>query len=144
MLGAWLHNFSLTKYLISQVIQRPEDRLSALREYVVNARMEDRELKEAGYRVQIIKPDPKQGGVLQFGTEIIISEDKSLATLLGASPGASTSVDIMLHVIEKCYPHYIQDTKKIQELIPSYGKKLNDDIQLITETRKRTHEVLWI
>jgi malate dehydrogenase (quinone) len=106
--------------------------------------MEDRDLKEAGYRVQIIKPDPKQGGTLQFGTEVIISQDGTLATLLGASPGASTSVDIMLHVIESCFPQYLQDQQKIEELIPSYGKKLNDDEKLLNEVRTRTHQVLGI
>ncbi len=106
--------------------------------------MEDRDLKEAGYRVQIIKPDSKQGGTLQFGTEVIISQDGTLATLLGASPGASTSVDIMLHVIEKCFPSYLQDQQKIEQLIPSYGKKLNDDAQLLNEMRAWTHEALGI
>jgi len=62
------------------------DRLDALREYVIDARPEDWDLKEAGYRVQIIKADKKQGGTLQFGTEVIVSADHTLATLLGASP----------------------------------------------------------
>jgi malate dehydrogenase (quinone) len=73
MLGVGAHNIPLTRYLIQQVIQSPEDRMAALREYMPSAKTKDRELKEAGYRVQIIKPDSSQGGVLQFGTEVIVS-----------------------------------------------------------------------
>ena len=42
----------------------------------------------AGQRVQIIKPDPQHTGVLEFGTELVAAEDRSLVALLGASPGA--------------------------------------------------------
>jgi malate dehydrogenase (quinone) len=73
MIGAGLHNIPLTRYLIQQVLQSSEDRMAALREYMPTAQAKDWELKEAGYRVQIIKPDSKQGGMLQFGTEVIVS-----------------------------------------------------------------------
>jgi malate dehydrogenase (quinone) len=47
-------------------MQSPQDCLAALREYIPNARLEDRDLKDAGNRVQIIKADPKDGGKLEF------------------------------------------------------------------------------
>jgi hypothetical protein len=59
-------------------------------------------LEVAGQRVQIIKKDPEHGGVLQFGTEVVSSSDGSIAALLGASPGASTSVSIMLQLLQLC------------------------------------------
>ena len=87
MLMAGLHNISLTKYLIQQVLQSPEDRLDALREYFPNAQMDDWELEVAGQRVQVIKKDDEEGGVLEFGTEVVSAADGSIAALLGASPG---------------------------------------------------------
>ena len=68
-----------------------------------NAKIEDWEALFAGQRVQIIKKDSNGRGSLQFGTEVITSSDGTLAALLGASPGASTAVDIMLQVLERCF-----------------------------------------
>lgn len=141
MLWAGIHNLPLTKYLINQVMQSSDDRLKALREYVVDANKEDRKLQEAWYRVQIIKSDKKQWWILQFGTEVIVSEDKTFSTLLWASPWASTAVSIMLEVVEKSFPQY---TKKIHKIIPSYGKQLADDEPLTKKMRQWSHKILWI
>ncbi|RYF61303.1 MAG: malate dehydrogenase (quinone), partial [Cytophagaceae bacterium] len=94
MMMAGLHNISLTKYLIQQVMQSPEDKLAALREYFPEAQLKDWELEIAGQRVQVIKKDDEEGGVLEFGTEVVSAADGSIAALLGASPGASTAVSI--------------------------------------------------
>jgi malate dehydrogenase (quinone) len=142
MLGAWAHNIPLTKYLIDQVRQSTSDRLDALRDFVIDAKKEDWDLKEAWYRVQIMKADKKQWWKLQFGTEVIVSADKSLATLLGASPWASTSVDIMLEIVEKAFPEY--GVEEIRKLIPSYGVKLRDDEKLAKEVRGESHSVLGL
>lgn len=91
-----LANIPLTKYLIHEVRQTPEDKLKALQEYLPEAQIKDRELEIAGQRVQVIKKDPEHGGVLEFGTEVVCAADGLLAALLGSSPGASTSVFIML------------------------------------------------
>jgi malate dehydrogenase (quinone) len=139
MLGAWAHNIPLTRYLIQQVMQSPEDRMAALREYMPTADAKDWELREAGYRVQIIKPDSTQGGMLQFGTEVIVSWDKSLATLLWASPWASTAVEIMLKIVKQCFPQYVD---KINTLIPSYGQDLTRDPQLLEQVRMRSNKLL--
>lgn len=141
MIGAWIYNIPLTRYLIEQVLQNPKDRLAALREYMPSAQMQDRELQEAGYRVQIIKPDPSKWWRLQFGTDVVVSEDKSFATLLWASPGASVSVDIMLRIVEQCWPQY---HNKISKIIPSYGQKLSDDPVLLGQVRATSQEVLQL
>ncbi len=141
MLGAWAHNIPLTKYLIDQVRQSSNDRLDALREYMPDARKEDWDLQEAWYRVQIIKADSKQWWKLQFGTEVIVSADKSLSTLLGASPWASTSVSIMLQIVEKCFPQY---RSHLPTIIHSYGQSLHDNSELAATIRKRTHTTLWL
>ena len=148
MMEAGLDNVPLTKYLVEQVVLTPEQRLEALREYFPKAKMEDWDLKVAGQRVQVIKIDEStQGGILQFGTEVVTASDGSVAALLGASPGASTSVSIMLKVIEQCYKEQLKTPEwqaKIKEMIPSYGQKLSDNIPLANAIRKHNCEKLGI
>lgn len=84
MLAAGKDNIDLTRYLISQVMQKPKDRIDALREFVPTADGKDWKLTVAGQRVQIIK-SAKKGGVLQFGTEVIAAADGSISALLGES-----------------------------------------------------------
>ena len=130
MVAAGLHNIPLTKYLIDQVLQSPQDRLEALRKFVPTAVLEDWKLEEAGQRVQIIKKDRDQGGKLEFGTEIVSSADGSVAALLGASPGASTAVSIMLDLLQKCFAQQLQTPEwqaKLKGMIPFYGTSLAQD-----------------
>jgi malate dehydrogenase (quinone) len=93
----------------------------------------------AGQRVQIIKKDPKKGGVLQFGTELVAAKDGSLAALLGASPGASVTVSIMLELIERCFPAKASGewAAKLKEIFPAREKVLETDAELY---RKVTSE----
>jgi malate dehydrogenase (quinone) len=144
MLSAGFHNLPLTKYLIDQVRQSPEARLNLLKEYVPTAKMEDWELEIAGQRVQVIKKDENGGGVLEFGTEVVTKEDGSLAVLLGASPGASTSASIMLGLLERCFPQSksLEWQEKLKEMIPSFGQKLNNNPQLAQQIRQSTAETL--
>jgi malate dehydrogenase (quinone) len=72
--------------------------------------------------VQIIKKDPVHGGILQFGSEPVIAADHSIVAMLGASPGASTAVWIMLQVIERCFGEKLKAagrSAKLKELVPS-------------------------
>ncbi|GAA4434949.1 malate:quinone oxidoreductase [Pontibacter saemangeumensis] len=147
MMAAGIKNIPLTRYLIDQVRQSPEDRMAALREYFPNARREDWELEMAGQRVQVIKKDPKHGGVLEFGTEVVSAADGSIAALLGASPGASTAVSIMLGLLERCFPNRIDSEAwqtKLKQMIPSYGEPLGEDAALLEEVREHTSEVLGL
>ncbi len=147
MIIAGLHNIPLTKYLIEQVRQSTEERLDALREYYPDAKMEDWKLVVAGYRVQVIKKDEEEGGILEFGTEVVNSKDGSIAALLGASPGASTAVSIMLGLLKKCFPKQMQTVawqQKIKEMIPSYGTSLGDDQALLKQVRSYTTHVLGL
>lgn len=145
MLYAGWHNIPLTKYLIEQVMQSQEKRIEALKEYFPGANSEDWVLLEAGQRVQVIKKDEKEGGILEFGTEIIHSDDGSLACLLGASPGASTAVSIMLEVINSCFGNDMKEANwqdKLKEMIPSYGQSLNANADLCKEVRTNVQKIL--
>lgn len=145
MMKAGIDNIPLTKYLISQVTQSEDDRVAALRDYFPNVKKEDWDLDIAGQRVQVIKKDPKRGGVLEFGTEVVTAADGSIAALLGASPGASTSVSIMIQLIERCFKNKAQTPEwkaKLKRMIPSYGQSLSKNAELAIQTRERTSEIL--
>ena len=144
LFGAWWHNIPLTKYLIQQVAMTKAQRMQHLREFVKDAREEDWELKIAGQRVQIIKKDNKLGGKLEFGTEVVVNNSGTLASLLGASPGASTAVSAMLQVLEKCFPDKMQNEwrAKLLEIIPTYGQSLGENPELTKQIREYTKEKL--
>lgn len=145
MISAGLDNMDLTKYLITEVMKSPTDKLNALKQFLPTAKMEDWGIEVAGQRVQVIKKDPKHGGILEFGTEVVSSADGSIAALLGASPGASTSVAIMISLLKRCFPERAKSDdyrKKLREMIPSWGKNLNDDPTLCAAVRQRSAEAL--
>lgn len=145
MLSAGFRNIPLTKYLIDQVRQSDDDRMVALKEYVPTAVIEDWELETAGQRVQVIKKDEHGGGILEFGTEVVNAADGSLACLLGASPGASTAVAIMLDLLQRCFPEKLKTEEwqsKLLEMIPSYGKSLNENPEFCAQVKKETSETL--
>ena len=145
MLKSGWDNLDLTKYLISQVTQSDDDRLQALQEYLPNAKMEDWELEIAGQRVQVIKKDPEHGGVLEFGTEIVSAADGSIAALLGASPGASTAVSIMLDLLGRSFPARLNEWKpKLIEMIPSYGQSLFKNEALFNKITAETGKALQL
>ncbi|MGY2080958.1 malate dehydrogenase (quinone) [Modestobacter sp. SYSU DS0657] len=143
MLGAGWANIPLTRYLIGQVLQSEKARFRALEEFVPTAEQGDWELITAGQRVQVIKQDEAGRGVLQFGTELIVGADGSIAGLLGASPGASTATSAMLTLLERCFPDRIDGWRPLlQEAIPSYGRKLSDEPELLAEVRADTTKTL--
>lgn len=146
MLAAGVHNVGLTQYLISELLKSRSAKVHTMQEYFPEAHGEDWELITAGQRVQIMKKDRKQGGILQFGTEVITSSDGSIGALLGASPGASTAVPIMLQLLQRCFPREfkLQWHDKIKEMIPTFGVKLNDHPELAAETMSKTAKTLQL
>lgn len=147
MIQVGLHNMRLTKYLIQQVRMSPEEKLDVLKEFYPGARMEDWELAIAGQRVQVIKKDEEGEGVLEFGTELVHAADGSIAALLGASPGASTSVSVMLDLLVQCFPEKMGTAdwqQKLRDMIPSYGKSLADDPGLYRRVSSESAAVLQL
>ena len=145
MTRAGMANLDLVKYLMGELTKTRSQRIDALHEYYPTADGSQWELIEAGQRVQVMKSDPKKGGVLQFGTELVTSADGSIGALLGASPGASTAVPIMLNLLSRCFPAKLSEWEpRIKELIPAYGVKLNDNPRLADEIMGHTASVLGI
>ena len=112
-----------------------------------SAQLKDWELAVAGQRVQVIKKDPQEGGVLEFGTELVAAADGSLAALLGASPGASTAVSIMLGLIQRCFKERAatpQWQAGLHRMVPTFGKQLAVEIDLMQHIRTRSHNALGL
>ena len=64
---------------------------------------------------------------MEFGTERVAAEDRSLVALLGASPGASTAAYIAISVLEKCFAADLAGAgwmARLKQIIPSYGTSL--------------------
>lgn len=145
MVIAGIKNIPLTNYLIKQALLNKEQRMAELREFYPEAKSEDWDVIIAGQRVQIIKDLANERGSLCFGTEVITSEDKSIAALLGASPGASTSVDAMLSVFSKCFVEKHSELQvKLKQIVPSYGEKLRDKPELIHQIRSKAEKWLGV
>ncbi|QJQ96894.1 MULTISPECIES: malate dehydrogenase (quinone) [Halomonadaceae] len=145
MLSVARDNFSLVKYLLEQSRLTHEERIEELKAFYPAVRAEDWRLEMAGQRVQIIKKDPKKGGVLQFGTEMVAASDGSLAALLGASPGASTATSIMLNLIERCFPEKYASPEwksRLEQIVPARATVLAEDGELLRESRRGSHRTL--
>jgi len=144
LLAAGVKEMGLTKYLIQQLMLSKEQRMEELRDFIPNAKSDDWDIIVAGQRVQVIKDTEAGGkGTLQFGTEVVSASDGSIAALLGASPGASTAVHVMLEVINKCFPQHVNEWEsKLKEMIPSYGKSLAENTELLKEINETTDEAL--
>jgi malate dehydrogenase (quinone) len=145
MVRAGLANLDLVKYLVGQLVASKKTKFAALQEFMPDADPADWYRITAGQRVQVIKRDPEKGGVLQFGTEVVTAADGSIAGLLGASPGASTAVPIMLDVLERCFPDRMAGwMPQLKLMVPSYGTRLSDDPKLAGKTLAATQKALEI
>lgn len=136
----------LTAYLVQQVLQKHISRVNVLRDFIPDAEPGDWVLTNAGMRVQTMKRTAAKRGAIEYGTELITSDDGTLAGLMGASPGASTGVSIMLDVIARCFPdEYASSWKKeIRDLIPSHGIKLAENQKLLDEVTALTTQGLGL
>jgi malate dehydrogenase (quinone) len=145
-------NIPLVSYLIQQGLQSMNTRLKELRNFYPDAKAKDWKLIDAGIRVQAIKKEDGDAGIVHFGTEVVTTEDKTISALLGASPGASVCVNIVLEVIQKCFPKLCKRKdvqSKLKEMIPTYDLYLGailktDEIKRYTEMSKSAEEALKI
>jgi malate dehydrogenase (quinone) len=140
MLSAGAHNVDLTRYLVGQALLSPSERVEILRRFYPLAQADDWEHLIAGQRVQVIQRDAEGRGILKFGTELVTSQDGTVAALLGASPGASTAAAIMLKVLSRCFPTRYESSAwqtRLHALMPSLGRSLHADDNLCRALRAR-------
>jgi len=134
----------LMKYLISETFVGKAKMLEDLEAFAPGLGSKfNWEISPAGQRVQIIKD-----GDLQMGTEIIVSDDQSYGTLLGASPGASVSPEVMLRLLEKLTPSLLETDEaqaKLKEIFPESNlKSLENDAELYRKIRDNVNASLKI
>ncbi|WJY26836.1 malate:quinone oxidoreductase [Sporosarcina trichiuri] len=144
MLSAGVKEMALTKYLVEQLMLTKEQQVEELRAFVPDAKVDEWDTVVAGQRVQVIKETEAGGkGTLQFGTELVSAKDGSIAALLGASPGASTAVHVMINLLNKCFPDRADEWQaKFKEMIPSYGIKLAENPSMLHDVKDATAKTL--
>ena len=134
LLNVTLEHFPLVKYLVSETFKGERSMLEELESFApgLSTRFDWKPV-DAGQRVQIIKD-----GDLQMGTEILVSKDKTYGTLLGASPGASVSPEVMLRCLEQLLPSvFSRETakKKLKTIFPE------DDLDTLASNPERYREI---
>ena len=143
MLAVARDNFDLVTYLVGQVLASRGAKFKELRNFFPEADPKDWELITAGQRVQVMKRDAKRGGVLQMGTEVIAKADGSMAGLLGASPGATVAVSVMIEVLQRCFPDRMQQwSGTLDQLIPSRVTPVNASVDGARDVLNGTSETL--
>ncbi len=122
--AALLQNLGLIRYLIGQLTASPQKKFRQVTDYFPDARFEDWELAFAGQRAQLVVPTKGKIGALKLGTELVIGADGSMSALLGASPGASTAVSIILELLRTCFPAQWDGEWKatLDEAFPELGR----------------------
>ncbi|MDB6170312.1 MAG: mqo [Verrucomicrobia bacterium] len=140
-------NLGLVRYLIQQGTQSMSDRMEVLHIFYPAAQVSDWKLIDAGIRVQAIKKTDGEAGIVHYGTEVITNSDRTISALLGASPGASVSVNIMLEVIKLCFPHLLSDpagAARMKAMIPGYDidYKLPQNEAQFRSVQRRANDLL--
>jgi malate dehydrogenase (quinone) len=139
----------LVRYLIQQGTQSMADRMEVLHIFYPNAQAKDWKLIDAGIRVQAIKKTDGEAGIVHYGTEVITNPERTISALLGASPGASVSVNIVLEVIKMCLPHLLESAEgkaRMKAMIPIYDVdiKLPENIALFQEVHRKANQLLQL
>jgi malate dehydrogenase (quinone) len=122
-------NLSLVRYLVEQGTQSMAARIEVLRSFYPRAQASDWRLVDAGIRVQAIKKTDGEAGIVHYGTEVVTSGDRSIAALLGASPGASVSAHIVFQVLQQCFPELLASpagNSRMEAMLPGLQTDFTD------------------
>ncbi|GGF21838.1 malate dehydrogenase (quinone) [Subtercola lobariae] len=144
--AAGLHNLSLVKYLVSQLLASRTKKFSEITAFYPEANPADWYPIQAGQRAQLIKPHATKVGELTFGTELVTGGKGTIAGLLGASPGASTAVPIMLNLLKTCFTDEWDASWSaiVDTLVPGLDPSAADGQAEVDENLKRTGELLHL
>ncbi|MFK7788163.1 MAG: malate dehydrogenase (quinone) [Phycisphaeraceae bacterium] len=122
-----LYNIPLVRYLIQQGLQSMNTRMGELKNFYPAADVKDWKLIDAGIRVQAIKKEDGDAGIVHFGTEVVTNKKKTISALLGASPGASVSTNIILQVVKQCFADELATPDghaRMKQMVPTYDEDL--------------------
>lgn len=137
-------NLNLLGFLLRDLTASKSSKIDQLRDFLPLVDEADWDDLVAGQRAQIVKPASNGHGELQFGTEVITSNEGTLAGVLGASPGASTAVSIALDVLQRCFPerYGIWQKNALNAYLPSLGRDLANDAEATAVVKGRVRKVL--
>ena len=149
LLNVGIHNLDLVRYLVQQGTQSMKDRMDVLHVFYPAAKAEDWKLIDAGIRVQAIKETEGKAGIVHYGTEVLTDKDRTISALLGASPGASVSVNIVLEVVKKCFSHLLKSPEakaRMEEMIPGWDEdlKLPENAGRFREITQKVDKILQL
>lgn len=149
LINIGIHNVELVRYLVQQGTQSMADRMEVLHIFYPAAKPEDWKLVDAGIRVQAIKKTDGEAGIVHYGTEVITNADRTISALLGASPGASTSVHIVFEVVKTCFPHLLETDEgkgRMEAMVPTWDEdiKLPENANRFRELDRRANEILQL
>ena len=122
-----LHNIPLVRYLIQQGTQSMSTRMGELKNFFPDANEKDWKLIDAGIRVQAIKKEDGDAGIVHFGTEVVTNQRRTISALLGASPGASVSTNIIVEIVQKCFAHELANERgfdNMKKMVPTFDEDL--------------------
>lgn len=144
MAAALIQNLSLIRYLVRELTARPRRKFAKLQRFYPQADISQWELIPAGQRAQLVTPDHRRIGVLQQGTELVVGGGGTIAGILGASPGASTAVPIMLNLLQQCFPVQWQESWRslVSEAIPGHETDTSWDASTVNESVASTVSAL--
>lgn len=149
LVNVGVHNLDLIRYLVQQGTQSMKTRMEVLRIFYPGARQEDWKLIDAGIRVQAIKKTDGKAGIVHYGTEVVTDAELSISSLLGASPGASVSVNVVLEIVKKCFSHLLETSEgkeRMNAMIPGYDGdfKKPENADRFRELRVKTDRLLQL
>lgn len=122
-----LYNIPLVRYLIQQGTQSMTTRMGELKNFYPAADINDWKLIDAGIRVQAIKKEDGDAGIVHFGTEVVTNKKKTISALLGASPGASVSTNIILQIVKDCFADELATDDghgRMKTMVPTFDEDL--------------------
>ncbi len=125
MLQVAIKNPDLITYLVGELLKNHRKKVDSLRIFMPTAKDEDWTLIDAGQRAQVMKKDPRRAASCSSAPRSSPRPTAAIAGLLGASPGASTAVPIMLGLLKSCFPEqYPSWEPALRALIPTFGEHL--------------------
>ncbi|KZX75231.1 malate:quinone oxidoreductase [Oleiphilus sp. HI0009] len=134
LLNVAREHFPLVTYLFKETFKGESAMLKTLDEFAPGLSNKfNWKVVQAGQRVQIIKD-----GDLQMGTEIVTSEDLSYGTLLGASPGASVSPEVMLRCVKTLFPKIVKKEAAQERLKTLFDET---DVDVLIEDADKYREI---
>lgn len=111
---------SLVGFLLRQLLEPRSRRMQALRRLAPEAAAGEWRAIKAGVRAQLVTDGEEGPEIRLAGTEVVVSDDRSIGALLGASPGASTAVHAMVQVLRRAFPDAWEEAwvERLADAIP--------------------------